>query len=158
MAYIDILTLDEAKNHLKIDSDLTDDDGAITRMISSAFRYIERETNILVYQRSETYKMVDGCVTVYDSPIDSVDVPTDYDADDTIEKTTYNIYNYGSDTTDLTLTVGYLLPTDVPEDLIYVALEIIDLMYYEEETGKSFKKDLSELSKDIIFSNKRFIL
>jgi len=158
MAYIDVIPLATAKTHLRVDETLTADNDAITRMIKTALSYVERQTNILVYQRSQTYLMVDGCVYVYDYPIDSVDVPTDYDDDDTIEKTTYNIYNYGSETTDLTLTVGYLDPADVPPDLIDVALEIIDLLYYSHETGKTIAKDLSEMSREILFSNKRFIL
>ena len=156
MAYIDVLTLAEAKNHLRVDT--TDDDAAITRMINSALSYLESLTNVMVYQRDKTYLMVDGQVLVYDYPINSVESPADYDSDETERKHNYNIYNYGTDTTDLTLSVGYALAADYPQELKEVALEIIDLMYFANETGKNYKKDLSELSKDVINRYKRFYL
>ena len=78
--------------------------------------------------------------------------------DDTVRKRTYNIYNYGSETTDITLSVGYINPDDYPKALKEVALEIIDLMYYEHETGKSYTKDLTQLSKDTIDSYRRFYI
>jgi hypothetical protein len=156
MAYIDVLPLTTAKNHLRVDD--TADDAAITRMINTALAFIEKETNILVYQRDVTYLMVDGCKYVYDFPIDSVVAPADYDNDATVKKTNYSIYSYGSETVDLTLTVGYSDPADVPSELVDVALEIIDLMYHEKETGSNWRKDLSSLSKEILFNNKRFVL
>jgi hypothetical protein len=158
MAYIDVISLATAKNHLRVDSTLTADDTAITRMITSALRYVERETNILVYQRDKTYLMEDGCIYVYDYPINDVVTPADYDDDDTVQKQNYSIYNYGSDTIDFTLDVGYVDPADVPEDLIEVALEIIDLMYYSHETGKTVNKDLSALSRDTLNTYKRFLI
>ena len=115
MAYIDVIPLATAKNYLRVDSSLTADDADITRMISVALSYIEKVTRVLVYQRSKTYLMQGGCAYVYDYPISAVTVPADYDDDDTTEKSTYNIYEYGSTTTiDFTLNVGYLDPADVP--------------------------------------------
>ncbi len=158
MAYLDVISLATAKISLRVDETLTIDDDTITRHIKSALSYIERETNIYVYQRSKTYLAVDGCVYVYDYPIDSVESPADYDSDDTTQKNNYNIYSYGSDTVDITLLVGYELPADVPTELVDVALEIIDLLYYSHETGKTVNKDLSQMSRDILNQNKRFIL
>lgn len=156
MSYLDILSLEEVKNHLRVDD--TSDDNAIKRMISSAFRYIEKETNILVYQRNVTYLMENGQAYVYDYPITAVVSPADYDSDYTVRKQNYTIYNYGSETTDLTLTVGYAQATDVPDELIDVALEIVDLLYYKHETGKTIDKDLSSYSKKVLHDNKRFII
>ena len=158
MAYLDVISLAEAKVYLRVDSGHTADDNDITRMIKSALSYVERATNHLVYQRSMTYLMKDGCAYVYDYPIDSVDTPADYDDDDTEQNHNYSIYNYGSTTRNLTLTVGYLDPADVPSELIDVALEIIDLLYYAHETGKTIEKDLSQLSRNILNQYKRFLI
>jgi len=156
MAYLDVIPLATAKNYLRVDDSLTADDADITRMIHAALRHIEKETNILVYQRNVTYLAVNGCAKVYDAPITAVVTPTDYDNDLTERYQNYNNYYYGSDTFDLTLTVGYANPSDVPDELVQVALEMIDIMYYSPE--KSYKKDISELSKEVLNDLKRFIL
>ena len=158
MAYLDVIPLADAKIYLAIDDGMNDRDNEILRMIKSALSYVEQQTNVIIYQRSKTYLMLDGCAYVYDAPIDSVTSPTDYDADETTRKHNYSIYNYGSETTDLTLLVGYLDPNDVPSELIDVAYEIIDLLYYQHETGKTVEKDLSELSRGILHQYKRFII
>jgi hypothetical protein len=155
MAYIDVITLAEVKVHLRIDDTLTEDDSAITRMINGALSYIENWTDVYVYARDKTYVMVDGCVRVYAYPINSITTPLEADVESE-QKTLHTNYTYGTDTTDLVLNVGHVLPADVPDDLKEVALEIIDLMYYGN--GKSYKKDLSELSIDILNSYKRFII
>lgn len=158
MSYLTIISLPEAKNYLRVDDDLTEDDARITSMIKSAFSYLERITNVIVYQRDKTYLAVDGCVHVYDYPINGVTTPTDYDSENTVRKNGYSIYNYGSETTDITLSVGYADATNYPTELREVAFEIIDLMYYEHETGKSYIKDLSEFSKGVIENHRRFII
>jgi len=157
MSYIDVIPLTEAKIYLRIDDTLTEDDAQITRMINGALSYIERWTNVMVFAREKTYKMVNGCVRVYDYPINSYTDPVE--ADLTIEeKTLYNNIGYGNTTSNLTLNVGHVSPEDVPDELKEVALEIIDLMYYEHETGKKLDKDLSSLSINILNQNKRFLL
>ena len=154
MSYILVITLAEAKNYLRIDDTLSDDDAQITRMINASLSYIERWTNTLVYERAVTYKMIDGCISVYDAPIVSVTT-----ADVTrVDKTLHTNFNKGVDTIDLVLQVGITLPADVPAELKEVGFELIDLMYYASETGKSFKKDLSELSIDTLNKYRRFLI
>ena len=157
MSYITVITLAQAKEYLRVDDDLTEDDASITIMINTALKYIEDYTNVFVYARSISYRFIDGCKTVYSYPINSVTSPTE--ADITIENyTKYTTYAYGSDNTILTLNIGHLLPASVPDDLRSVALEIIDLLYYEHESGKSFPKDVSSLSNAILNQSKRFII
>ena len=156
MAYIDVLPLADVKTYLRVDDSLTEDNAGITRMINTALSFIERETNILVYQRNVTYKAVNGCVRVYDTPIDSVVTPADYDDDKTKDFTTYSEYFYGSDTVDITLNVGYVLPADVPEELKQIALEMVDLMYYKNEKNVK-EKDIFDWAKQALFNYKRFI-
>ena len=44
-AYLDVITLERAKNYLRIDADLMEDDAEIESMINGALRYIEKRTN-----------------------------------------------------------------------------------------------------------------
>jgi hypothetical protein len=155
MAYTDVITLSDAKVYLRVDDTLTEDDAQITRMINASLAYVEKWTNIMVFARLKTYVMVDGCVRVYDYPINSLIDPVDAEV---VQKTLYTTYTYGTDTIDLSLNVGYVDPVDVPSDLLEVALEIIDLMYYEHESGKTVTKDLSSLSISVLDANKRFYL
>ena len=76
MAYIDVLTLAQAKTFLRIDDTLSDDDAQVTQMISSALSTIERRTNVLVYARDKSYLVQDYEVKVYDFPINSITSPT----------------------------------------------------------------------------------
>lgn len=157
MAYLDVISLEQAKNYLRVDDTLTTDDNAIQRTIAGALSYVEQCTNVLVYDRQKDYLMIDGCVTVYDAPINGIVSPTPTTDVDVEQKTLHTNYVYGSTTTTLSLNVGYENSANVPQDLIEVAYEIIDLMYYEHETGKDYRKDLTSLSKDILNKHKRFL-
>ena len=154
MACLDIISLPDAKVSLRVDDTLTEDDNSITRMISGAFDYIERWTNLMVYSRSKSYLIQSGCVVVYDYPINQLIEPTTAVRE---QKNTYSNYAISTTDTELKLNVGYTKAVDVPNDLIEVAYELIDLMYYQHETGKTIDKDLSELSKNILNKHKRFI-
>ena len=156
MAYLDIITLAEAKTYLRIDDTLTEDDAQITRMIKASLSQIERATNYILFARSKDYVVENCSVNVYDYPINSLTTPTTATS---VEKSIYTTYSTIV-VTDLkvTLNVGYVNPLDVPSDLIEVAFEMIDLMYYSPETAKSIKSDLSELSKMVLSNYKRFFI
>ncbi len=270
MAYIDVISLASAKLYLRVDDTLTEDDAQITSMISTALKYVEKNTQILVFARSKTYRMINGFKRVYDFPINSIisplanvyatataqctsviatntlvvnnvtytavdGVPTDFlefsadgddtacavslaraiqgdlragttgnvsatslgdlvtlttttkglagnlitltqtggtitlsgavfsggvdgdlDADNIEEKTLYTNYCFGIINRDLVLNVGYASASDVPDDLVQVAYEVIDILYYGKETGKTMA-DISPLSVDLLNQNKRFI-
>ena len=140
---------------MRVDDDLTIDDKSIERMIKSAFDFIERKTNVIMSAKTKTYILDNGCKRVYDAPIIAVISPETITQD---RRTTYSIFT-SSNTADivLKLQVGYINSADVPADLIDVAYELIDLMYYQHETGKNVVKDLSALSERILDSNKRFL-
>ena len=156
MAYLDIITLADAKTYLRIDDTLTDDDAQITRMIKASLSQVERATNYILFARAKSYVVENLSVNVYDYPINSLTTPTTATG---LEKAIYTTYTTIV-ATDLkvTLNVGYVNPLDVPSDLIEVAFEMIDLMYYSPETGKSIKSDLSELSKMVLSNYKRFFI
>ena len=156
MAYLDIITLADAKTYLRIDDTLTEDDAQITRMIKASLSQIERATNYILFARSKDYVVENCSVNVYDYPINSLTTPTTATS---LEKSIYTTYTTTSnDDLKVVLNVGYVDPLDVPSDLIEVAFEMIDLMYYSPETGKSIKSDLSELSKMVLSNYKRFFI
>ena len=156
MAYLDVITLAEAKNYLRVDDTLTDNDAQITRMIKSALSTIEKRTNILVYARAKNYLFQDYCVKVYDYPINSVITPSDVEIE---EKTLYTNYTANSiNDKTLTLNVGYEDPLDVPYELIDCALQYVKYLYYEAETDKANKGMLPYWLQDMINQNKRYIL
>jgi hypothetical protein len=156
MAYLDVISLAEAKTYLRVDDTLTDDDTQISRMIKSALSTIEKRTNVLVYARSKNYLFQDYCVRVYDFPINSLTSPTDAEVENKALHTNYE----ASKTTDVTLVlnVGYVDPLDVPYELIDCALQYVKYLYYEAETDKANKGMLPLWLQDMINQNKRFII
>ena len=156
MAYLDVISLADAKNYLRVDDTLTDDDAQISRMIKSALSTIEKRTNVLVYSRSKSYLFQDYCVRVYDFPINSLTSPTDAEVEN---KTLYTNYE-ASKTTDVTLVlnVGYVDPLDVPYELIDCALQYVKYLYYEAETDKANKGMLPYWLQDMMNQNKRYLL
>lgn len=156
MAYLDVLTLGETKNYLRIDDTLTEDDVRITSMIKSALSMIERRTNVLVYSRSKEYLFQDYCVSVYDYPINEVVTPEDVDIE---EKISYiNYYTRSADDNKLTLNVGYVLPEDVPTEIVDCALEYIKYLYFDAETNNGTANKIPSYIEMMIEQQKRFIL
>jgi len=170
MSYIDVLPLSTMKTYLRIDDTQNETDAEITSMINAAFRYIERVTNVLVVQQAlKEYVITNRCVRIYDHPInsvvkgideDGVDVTltfqTNYDKDVRHLYTVY--YAIDSEAVTLVLDVGYSDYTDVPDDIIQLAKEMVKAMYYEQETDKTFREMLSPVSTLTLESLKRFIV
>jgi len=157
MAYTDVISLSEAKNYLRIDDTLTEDDNAIIRMINASLRYVEKYTDVLVFARDVDYLVKEGLLKLYQFPINTdLTTLTDY----TVERKGIfvNICANNTDTVDLTLNVGYTDPADIPQELLEVAYELIDLYYYGEKDGKPIQKKLSPMSMDALNINKRFWL
>jgi len=157
MAYINVITLAQAKEYLRVDDDLTEDDAAITIMINSALSYIEKKTRVFVFARDIDYRFINGCISVYDAPINSEVLPIAADMEIEI-LTLYSNYQFESGNTVLTLNVGHVLPADVPDEVRTVALKIIDLLYYEKDTGKSFPDDMDSITRLMLGQLKRFVI
>lgn len=155
MAYIDVLPLATVKTYLRIDDTQNDTDAEIKSMINSAFRYIEKTTNVLVYARDKDYDVVDGEVRVYDHPINSIVSPATYTSE---KKRLYTIYTVDSDVDTLTLNVGYEYEDGVDDDLIQLALLMVKVMFYESETDQSFKELLPSWALETLNNNRRFLL
>ena len=149
MAYIDVITLERAKNYLRIDTTLTDDDAEITAMINAACSYIEKRTNLIFYPRNKVYK--GSCqVKVYDYPINYI--VTD-PAPFAYEQPMFTIY---PDVKTVELNVGFIDPNDIPDELIQACLQMIKVWYYESE--KQINTTLIPDSvKEAIALNQRFV-
>lgn len=148
MAYIDVITLVRAKNYLRVDEDLTDDDTEITSMINAALRYIEKRTNHIMFAQEKVYN--GSCqVKVYDFPINSIVTdPTPFKVD-------FAAFTVYPDVKTVTLNVGYGVD-EVPDDLIQAALQMIKVFYYESE--KQINTTLiPESVMQVIDINRRFI-
>lgn len=155
MSYIDVIPLATAKEYLRVDDSHTEDDAQITRMIGTALAFVEKWTNHIVYARDKDYLLYNGSSKIFEYPINSVVSPNEAVLTIT-EGISHTQYNY-SEQTVITLNVGYVDSADVPDGLIDVALEVIDIYYYGNDTGKTVK-DLSPMSVDVLNQHKRHLL
>lgn len=170
MAYTDVLTLTEAKIYLRIDDTQNETDAEIRSLINAAFRYIEKHTNSIVSNQTEKeYVVKNGCVRVYDHPINSVVKGLDDEGSDVTltyktnyykqDKTLYTLFTgIDSSVEKLVLNVGYVNVANVPDDLIQLASIMVKVMYYEQESNLSFKEMLPAWANSILESNRRFTI
>lgn len=150
--YLDIISLEQAKIYLKVDSGQTETDDEITSMINSSLSFIEKRTNHIFKTREKVYykdcSLVQQ-VKVYDFPIDNTETELDI-----VYRPLYAIVPTVNDT--VTLTIGYILLDDIPSELIDAALQIIKVWFYESE--KQENTSLIPLSVlQAIDANRRFL-
>ena len=82
MAYIDVISLSEAKNYLRVDDTLTEDDSSITRMINASLKYVENYTGVILFSRDVKYLVKEGVLQLYQYPINTdLDTLTNYTYD-----------------------------------------------------------------------------
>lgn len=150
MAYLDVITLLEAKNHLRIDPDVQADDFAIERMIKSALELVEQKTNHILYQRNKTYyRSVDEKrITVFDYPIN------DYDTE--VTALHYSL-KHEFVTDKITLDVGYVDRDDIPSALLDAAFQLLEDWYFESET-EGINLKVNDRINQLIFNYKRCIV
>lgn len=148
--YIDIISLNQAKLYLKIDTLQTEMDDEITSMINSSLSFIEKRTNHIFKTKEKVYYK--DCalvqqVKVYDYPIQDAPVGT-------ISRPLYSIVPTVDDI--VRLTIGYANLEDIPSELIDAALQLIKVWFYESE--KQSNTTLIPLSvMEAIDVNRRFV-
>lgn len=122
MTALDVISLDDAKECLKVD--FPDDDAIIERNIKSAVSMIEKYTDVYLYQRSENYTL-NGCkLEVYDYPIVFTGVlPTKQD------NKAMSVIIYGLDNSTFTANVGYADVTLIPQNLLDACYKMITYLY-----------------------------
>ncbi len=152
MSYLSIISLPEAKTHLRVDG--TASDAEITRMISSALSYLDKATNHIAFARNQDYFFTDGCVNVYDGPINTDFTPLDA----TIKKRAlYSIITANNADESINLNVGYTDPNNYPSELREVALEMIDYWFYKND-GRANIELLPPSVMAVINRNARYVL
>lgn len=125
MSYLNVISLQRAKDYLRVDIGFNDDDVQIESMIKASLRFIEKRTNHIMFEQDKTYTGV--CqVKVYDFPINSiVTTPTPFNVN-------YSLFKIFPNDKEAVLNVGYAVG-EVPEDLIEAALQMLKVWYYESE-------------------------
>ena len=154
MAYIDVITLQTAKDYLGVDD--TARDPEITRMINSACLYIENYTRVIIAARAETYYFDNnGCVRVYDFPINSLTSPANAVR---TRRGTYSFYSTPTTSeTELVLNIGYVTPSDVPSTIVDAALQIIGVWFYGSEKQNNTGVMPMNINQ-LLDQHKRFLL
>lgn len=146
--YSSVVSTEDAKNYLRIDSDALEDDRAVERMRDAACKFVENWTGYVLVNQDKTYLLKDGQTRIYDFPIVSVVTPTDYEVD---ELGLYSIYY--ADAEEITLNVGYEVPSDIPQDLRECIFDVIEFYY-----GSLSDRVLSPLTVQTLNYYKRFIV
>ena len=155
MSYLEVLPLAEVKTYLRIDDTQNETDYEIISMIKAAFRHIEKTTNIHVIQKEKDYAVTNGCVDVYDYPIN--EVLTD-NIKNTKKRNNYTSFFAGFNEELVTLNIGYTDAALIDTDIIELAKVIVKVMYYEQESNKSFNELLPKWAYNFLMTNRRFIL
>lgn len=148
MAYTDVISLEDAKDYLGIDD--TSRDTEITRMITSALKYLEKRTNIIMGVKDKEYILTNGCVRVYDYPINTLDSSLDSTVTRK-KKSLYSIYSDSDlDNDTITLNVG---SSEVDSDLVEAGYMVLEHFFEEGE-----RTAIPKAVEDIIGTHRRFIL
>lgn len=158
MAYLDIITLEEAKTYLGIDD--TSRDAEVTAMITGALAFIEKSTNLIMEPVDKSYILIHGSVRVYDYPINTLDAALAA----TITRTLRNGYSLYCDSNVendiLTLNVGQ---ASIPGDLKQAGLMLIDFYFNAAETGANANYNVQSTQlpmavQAIIDTNRRHVI
>jgi len=149
--YLDVISLDQAKLYLKIDTLQTETDDEITSMIKSSLSFIEKRTGHIFLTKNKTFYScaLTNSVIVYDYPIDNTVTLLNIQ----YRQTNAIVPTVGG---SVLLTLGYTSLDDIPNELIDAALQIIKVWFYESE--KQENTSLIPLSVlQVIDANRRFI-
>lgn len=148
-SYLDVISLEQAKLYLKIDSLQTETDTEITNMINSSLSFIEKRTGHIFKTKSKTYYScaLVNSVIVYDYPIVTPPTNTQLRQLNAIVPTVNG---------SVTLELGYTDIEDIPSELIDAALQLLKVWFYDSETQNN--TTLIPLSvMQAIDVNRRFI-
>ena len=146
------ITLDQAKLYLRIDDTLDPDQEAeLQSMIDASETFIERKTGYILTPKQKRYiASADGCIRIYDTPIEEDLTPFDFE-----EKNGYVIiYNQAP---ALAVQVGYPTVAGIPQDLINACLQMLKVWYYESEKQVNTSL-IPEAVRQVIWNRKRFII
>jgi hypothetical protein len=150
MAYTDVISIESAKTYLGVDDTSRDDE--ICRMIGASLSLLERKTNIISNPLEKTYILKNGCVRVYDYPINTLDS----ELESTVKRTDMGMYSIFQDNNSaaktITLNIGSI---NIPKEIEEAAYMLIEHFFNDKE-GRS--TNIPSVVQMIIDSNKRFII
>ena len=119
------IPLADALLYLRIDDASPLVDQEIQTMLDAAEQFISRKTGHYFEPTDrEYYESGDGCVRIYDTPVNSTTGVPD------IAKNKYLLFK---DPGPILANVGYVVYDDIPKPLIQAALMMLKVWYYESE-------------------------
>ena len=133
---LDLITLAEAKDELKVDQSDTFHDSLITRLIHTAVALIEKRTQHMLYPRTELRRIKSG-YELYDYPatVDSFVSGIDYTQEDYSLYSTLYFSSTGSEVVSLTL--GYATKEEVPAPLLEACYKLLTYLFDHRDAYKA---------------------
>lgn len=157
--YVDVVSVREAKEYLRIDDDITENDVEIEGLINSACSLIENTTQVFLKPQNITYfENSEPCIRVYAYPITAVVEPTEATDYDKTEKQLYSNYEILNSTVEkIVLTVGHSDTANIKPLFKTAIFETVRLWFYGSETETVNKGVIPNTVMAMISSEKRFI-
>lgn len=122
---LSVITLPQAKEFLVVD--FNDRDTEITRHIKSAISYVEKYTNIMLYQRAKSYTMTGCSLEIYDAPI------TFSNTELKKQQNVLSVTVFGKASDVVAATVGYSSVDDMPPELIEAAYKLLTYLFENKD-------------------------
>lgn len=137
MTALDVITLEEAKDWLRVD--FPDEDAKITELIYAAVQWVEGYTGRYLFNRELTHDVTAsescaGTVTIFGKPnltLISIDGVTD-----DLPEVRDNSFRIDSTAKVIVYSIGYLNKSDIPQPLITSAKKFLALQYEESIDGQ----------------------
>ena len=127
MTALDVISLDGAKEYLRVDYD--DQDNVITRNIKTAVSLIEEYTNVFLYEREKQYAVIGYCgIEIFDYPI------TITDSSLKKKQNVLSITVFDKIGNSVAATVGYSDVDDIPANLIDACYKLITYLYENRDS------------------------
>lgn len=122
MTALDVISLDEAKEYLRVDYD--DQNNVITRNIKTAVSLIEEYTNIFLYEREKQYTVTGNCgIEIFDYPIELADSSLK------VKQNVLSLTVFDKQGNSVLATVGYSTIDYIPANLIDACYKLITYLY-----------------------------
>lgn len=117
MTALDILPLEDVKAFVNVDFD--DYNAQLTRHINSAVSFIEKYTNVMLYNRNVTYTL-NGCsLEIYDAPFAFIGTEPKH------KQNALSITVYGTSGDVISASIGYNSLAEVPGELVEACYKVV---------------------------------
>lgn len=117
MTALDILPLEDVKAFVNVDFD--DYNAQLTRHINSAVSFIEKYTNVMLYNRNVTYTL-NGCsLEIYDAPFVFIGTEPNH------KQNALSVTVYGTSGDVISASIGYNSLAEVPGELVEACYKVV---------------------------------